>query len=537
MKFSPAIGAIFAVLLPITHLAALETAPAATEEAPVVLVVANRNATHSLELARHYLQQRNLPDEFLIIIDGSTDETISWDHFIEHVHNPILEACIAGGWMQVEARDGAGSHGRPPATVTQNRVDYLLLISGVPLRIENHPSLLENAGVLPRQFRTTRASVDSELATLPALDSTVAGFVPNPFFQQAEPGETERLQALRVSRLDGPRPEHVRRMIRQGLQAEIDGLRGRAYIDMGGPHQVGDNWLSETADILEHLGFDTVREETRQRFSATDRFDAPAFYFGWYTTHVDGPFLLPGFEFPAGTVGFHIHSTSAQTLRSARRRWTAPLIARGITATVGNVYEPYLEMSHRPHLLVAALHSGMTWGQATAFAQPVLSWQTIAIGDPLYQPFHRRLPRQVLPGPAAGDLLAQYAVIRAMNRLHAAGETGQALALGFQWFEHQPGIALALWLLALTENSDTPESRREYLLDVLSLTLRYEAREVGLGLEVAEILWKHGRRPQALELLHHLHSLPDLPEAARNEVDRRGSDFATRMGPAVHWRK
>jgi uncharacterized protein (TIGR03790 family) len=116
-------------------------------------------------------------------------------------------------------------------------------------------------------------------------------------------------------------------------------------------------------------------------------------YFGWYAATVNGPFTVPGFRFPPGTLAMHIHSFSAATLRDAATGWCGPLLARGVTATVGNVFEPYLQLTHRPDYLLRALARGENFGDAVYYAQPALSWNTIAIGDPLYRPFSRNVSK------------------------------------------------------------------------------------------------------------------------------------------------
>src|SRR4029077_17530444 len=122
-------------------------------------------------------------------------------------------------------------------------------------------------------------------------------------------------------------------------------------------------------------------------FSLRARMDAPALYFGWYADRLNGPFVLPGFRFPPRAIALSIHSLSARTLRSTREGWCGPLLARGVTATMGNVYEPYLQFTHRPDLLLHALARGWTLGAAAYYALPALSWQGVLIGDPLYRPF------------------------------------------------------------------------------------------------------------------------------------------------------
>ena len=73
------------------------------------------------------------------------------------------------------------------------------------------------------------------------------------------------------------------------------------------------------------------------------------------------------------------------------------LVACGVAATVGNVFEPYLQLTHRPDLLLRALVRGHNFGDAAYYALPVLSWQAIALGDPLYRPFRVTLDDQLCP--------------------------------------------------------------------------------------------------------------------------------------------
>jgi tetratricopeptide (TPR) repeat protein len=113
-----------------------------------------------------------------------------------------------------------------------------------------------------------------------------------------------------------------------------------------------------------------------------------AFYAGWYREHVTGPFTLPKVEFMPGAFAYHLHSFSAPTLRDANKSWVGPLLAKGATCSMGCVDEPYL--GGTPDVAVFAarwIFDGFTFGEAALAAQPVLSWQTTVVGDPLYRPF------------------------------------------------------------------------------------------------------------------------------------------------------
>jgi uncharacterized protein (TIGR03790 family) len=186
-------------------------------------------------------------------------------------------------------------------------------------------------------------------------------------------------------------------MVERALIAEREGLRGRAYVDLGGNHPDGDRWLETVVRQLDELGIETDVDRAPTTIPATARFDVPILYFGWYASSVNGPFTQPGFRFPPGAIALHIHSYSAATLRDATSGWCGPLVARGVTATLGNVFEPYLQLTHRPDFLLRALARGDNFGDAAMYAQRALSWQTVAIGDPLYRPFPAKLPEIAKP--------------------------------------------------------------------------------------------------------------------------------------------
>ena len=73
-------------------------------------------------------------------------------------------------------------------------------------------------------------------------------------------------------------------------------------------------------------------------------------------------------------------------------------MALGVTATLGTVFEPYLQFTHRPSLFLRALSRGKNFGDAVYYALPALSWQAVAIGDPLYRPFKVK-PQPVKAAP------------------------------------------------------------------------------------------------------------------------------------------
>jgi len=112
-----------------------------------------------------------------------------------------------------------------------------------------------------------------------------------------------------------------------------------------------------------------------------------ALYYGWYYPNVAGPFTQPDFNFVPGAIAMHIHSFSANTLRDPNASWVGPLVSRGAAASVGNVYEPYLQLTTLPNILNDRLLHGFTFAESAYSATQALSWMSVMVGDPLYRPY------------------------------------------------------------------------------------------------------------------------------------------------------
>jgi hypothetical protein len=204
-----------------------------------------------------------------------------------------------------------------------------------------------------------------------------------------------------VTRLDGPTPALARGLVDKSIEAETNGLWGRAYFDArgltNGDHLLGDNWIRASAQVCRRLGFETELDLKPETFSAGFPMSHIALYAGWYEAGVSGPFTRPTVEFMPGAVAYHLHSFNAYTIRSATEHWVGPLLAKGVTATFGSVDEPYL--SGTPDLAIfftRFIYLGFSFGEAFYAAQNSISWQNLAVGDPLFRPFSIR-PDLLLP--------------------------------------------------------------------------------------------------------------------------------------------
>ena len=500
-----------------------------------VLVVANGADRDSVRLARHYVRLRSLPEEHIIHLNTSNKEQISWPEFITEVFNPLRAKLVEGKWIDAIASSLLDEHGRRRYAISGHSLRYLVVCRGIPLKIAHDRDRPADRHPAPHadSFGTNAASVDSELSLLAVDNYPLRGWVANPLFGKKVPNRFVEDLVIRVARIDGPTLQGAQALVSRAIEAQRVGLLGRAYIDYSGRNPMGEQWLSRIETRVRELGFSVSTHRERHTFPATARFDAPALYFGWYAANAQGPFAQSTQEFPPGAIAVHIHSFSAKTLRSSSRGWCGPLVARGVTATLGNVFEPYLQFTHHLDQFFEALSDGMTLADAAYFALPVLSWQTVLIGDPLYRPFPPGSDADFDPERALG-YYGQYEVIRRLNRLKNRGQPDQALAEGKRRFKVNPGLALALELAYLHEELGDGDAAVNELLFADKLTT-YSSDDWLVAKEIAEFLKAHGQKRVALKIYQNLIAVSEIPEAIKSFLLTSGAASAKQAGALDLW--
>ena len=367
-----------------------------------VVVIYNTQVPESRAVADYYARVRQVPEKQIYGFALTPNEEMSRTEFRDSLQKPLVEKLESDGLWKFAKRIVAATNSglmHVEYRVARSKIRYAVLCYGVPLKIASDPNLHELAADNMRpEFRRNEAAVDSELAWLPLSknDMTLAGPLPNWVYATTN---TDLLNPtngiLLVARLDGPSPEIARGLVDKALAAEHDGLWGRGYFDerdTSDPgYKLGDEWISIAAKISREIGLETTEDKNPATFPADFPMSQIAIYAGWYANDADGPFALPRVEFMPGAFAYHLHSYSAATLRSTTQNWCGPLLAKGATCTMGCVYEPYLAFTPNVPAFLGRLVSGFTFGEAAWAAQPVLSWQTTVIGDPLYRPFGKSL--------------------------------------------------------------------------------------------------------------------------------------------------
>jgi uncharacterized protein (TIGR03790 family) len=489
-----------------------------------VVVIYNTRVPESKDVAEHYAKMRQVPEKQIYGFELTPDEEISRAEFRDSLQLPLAKKLESDGLWQFGSITIAATNGQPKRTVRKvidSKIRYAVLCYGVPLKIASDPDIHEiTAEKMKPELRRNEAAVDSELAWLPLsrMEFPLTGPFPNWLYGATNAALLDPTNGiLLVARLDGPTPEIARGLVDKAMQAERDGLWGRAYFDARGlemtnSYFLGDKWILGAAEISRALGFEVTVDDKPETFSADFPMSQIAIYCGWYDGNASGPFALPKVEFMPGAFAYHLHSYSAATLRSATENWCGPLLAKGATCTMGCVYEPYLAATPNVAFFLRALANKYTFGEAAWAAQPALSWQTTVIGDPLYRPFgetpqqlHATLSRRQSP-------LLEWSYLQLANQGLARGASMAEVSSLIDNLDATTNSAVLTEKLAdLYAAQGKPSSAIDTYQRAVKLNPSPQQR-IRLRLTLGEKLQAQGRNPEAVENYKKLlEESPDYP--------------------------
>ncbi|HED00918.1 MAG TPA: TIGR03790 family protein [Proteobacteria bacterium] len=383
-----------------------------------VLVVANKMAWHSCDLAEYYMKRRGIPAENLIELKAPVTEHCNRDDYEQYIASPIRAF--------LKKNDPEGSRFRclvtmygiplrvyPPKLTSedqkrlsglQKQQDVIREQISKAEREQNKKELtaLKDAETqLKKQIDRARktlqgAAVDSELALVREDHYSLDGWLPNKYFLGYRGQKIDNMpqNVLVVSRLDGPSEEIVRRIIDDSLETEREGLRGTAYFDARWPdpgdkkltgYAFYDRAIHNAARVVEKSKRMPVVADSQAKLFQPGQCPNTAFYCGWYSL----AHYVDAFTWARGAVGFHIASSECTTLKNKGSQvWCKVMLEKGVAATLGPVAEPYVQAFPPPDLFFALLIDGrLTLAECYALSNPFWSWQMVLIGDPLYRPF------------------------------------------------------------------------------------------------------------------------------------------------------
>jgi uncharacterized protein (TIGR03790 family) len=335
-----------------------------------VLLVVNRSAPVSREIADYYRPRRSIPERNVCFLDTTAEEEISWEVYEQQIEKPIA-GCLQQNGLQ-------------------EKILYIVLTMGMPLKVDGRGVALASE----------HASVDSELALLYGKlhGATVrrAGVIPNPFFMKRdEPFRHTRFPIYLVARLAAYDVAEVKAMIDRSLAARN---RGKFVLDLNSSsNEEGNNWLRSTALLLpaERVVIDQTNKVIYDQHDVIG-------YAAWGSNDPNRLRRHLGFQWLPGAVATEFVSTNARTLKRPPDDWSfkgwgekqhlfggssqslsADYILEGATASTGNTYEPYLAGCPRPDYLLPAYCQGRNLAESYYLSIPWLSWQGVLLGDPL----------------------------------------------------------------------------------------------------------------------------------------------------------
>jgi uncharacterized protein (TIGR03790 family) len=490
-----------------------------------VIIVYNTRVPESKGVADYYANRRLVPANQIYGFALSTNEDMSRKEFRDALQKPLAQKLKKQKLWQIGPTIVPATTGHPRKVewrVVESQIRYAVLCYGVPLRIDRDPNLKEDGlEKLRPELRRDEAAVDSELALLPLIEEKLplAGPLLNRVYTATNTALLHPTNGvLLVARLDGPTPAIARGLVDKALEAEANGLWGRAYFDLRGitdpAYKLGDDWIRGAAEICRRMGFETLVDDNPGTFAASFPMSHIAFYMGWYDSNVSGPFTRPTVEFMPGAFAYHLHSYSAATLRSTTQNWVGPLLAKGATITMGCVAEPYLSGTPDLAVFTARLTYGrFTFGEAAYAAQPVLSWQTTVVGDPLYRPMGKNpdLLHQELA--SRGSKLVEWSWLRLADLNLALGKS-MADVVGL--LEHlettRHSAVLTERLGDLYAEQGKPSSSVQMYAQALALDPSPQQR-VRLRITLADELLALDRQPEAYEDYQKLlREVPDYPD-------------------------
>lgn len=374
-----------------------------------VLVLANKKAGRSVGLARYYMHKRGIPEDNLLVLWVPERDWCTRKEYEKSILGPVQRRVAKKG---KQIRCLVLFYGLPlkvlgpPAKVQEKRTLVRLEGEEEALKQDKHKNAtvkvrleqVRQALVKLRQKMNRSAALDSELALARVRSYPLDWWIVNPYFLGARSFKGKlisKADVLMVSRLDGPDPQTVKRIIDDSLDAEKNGLPGKAYFDARwadnpaarSGYGLYDHSLHLAAAFLEQAkNIPVVLEESGQLFQPGQCPQA-ALYCGWYSlSH-----YVDAFTWVRGAVAYHIASGECVTLRGQTQGWCKGLLEDGVAATLGPVEEPYVQAFPLPELFFKILSDGF-WSLAETYllSNPFWSWKMVLIGDPMYRPFKNK---------------------------------------------------------------------------------------------------------------------------------------------------
>lgn len=243
----------------------------------------------------------------------------------------------------------------------------------------------------------TYSSFDSELSLVLEGSYPLLRWLPNYLHYNYDGSPLRQItRTMMVCRLEAPTFELTRGLIDKAMAVESAGLKGKVYLDARGLTELGkkepagsiqdfdQSLLLAEQFFRNHTNLEVKVNNVPTLFVEGECPDT-ALYCGWYSLSK----YVPAFTWNPGSIGYHMASGEASTIRNAESQvWCKKILDGGAASTYGPVFEPYLLAFPRPNEFFALLCTGKyTLAECWYRTKVTNSWTMTTIGDPLYNPF------------------------------------------------------------------------------------------------------------------------------------------------------
>lgn len=377
-----------------------------------VMVIANINVPESRHLARYYMEKRQIPQKNLLHISITDKETCTRREYEEKALPPVrkflknntaIRAIVSMYGIPLRIKSPGNTKAEndkleqflKDKTALEKKLTLLQQTKTDTRKLTDKISDLQKSLNNYKKFIDKTASFDSELSLVKKAVYDLNMWLPNPYYIGYRDKELDigKQDVMMTSRLDGANQTVVKRVIDDTIEAEKNGLAGKACFDARWKQPDTGKKVSGYAfyDRSIHLAAQNltnknrmavVLNEEQELFQKGERLNA-AIYCGWYSlaSYIDA------FVWAKGSVGYHIASSECTTLkRKDANVWCKKMLDNGIAATIGPVGEPYVQAFPVPEIFFEFLTEGyLSLAEAYIVSLPYISWKMVLVGDPLYK--------------------------------------------------------------------------------------------------------------------------------------------------------
>jgi uncharacterized protein (TIGR03790 family) len=345
---------------------------AQTESYNDVLLVVNSASGISDSVGDYFANARKIPVQNIVRVTAPITEEIDSLQF-EIVRQQIESALVSRKLL--------------------DSINYIVTTKGMPLKVM-------------RVTAYANSSFENELALILGPYASYIGKVgkiPSPYYKKRENFTRAKFGFYLVTRLDGYTFHDIKGLIDRSsmMPASISPI-SQFVLDMDPlwtTTPILNNNMRSAADSLKARGISTCLDTTTTFITdKTNVLGYVSFGSNDYSDQLYTTNAIPRNTYVPGAIAETYVSTSARSFSlpaTYGQSLVADLIAEGVTAVKGYVYEPYSNAMADVSVLFPMYVDGFTVGESFYSASLFLSWMDVVIGDPKFRLVSSRLPSDI----------------------------------------------------------------------------------------------------------------------------------------------